>query len=226
MRVIRSTRSPSPPPSSSPMTRRLRSFVSFIPSLRSSRTALKPLVVFTNSSFSWPQRFDASCPAWEFFPSRRLLRSSVRDASSSRECNPSIFVLILSTSASDRSFAASSANMRFPPVLTSLDSSASRVLVVETSLDISEAVILKFRSSARAGFCCCCCLAFCGLIVADASPDVCCCCPSARRELISLCGTARARAMNSAVLSAMVSNETLWISPRLPVAPLPLRSSC
>jgi len=84
----------------------LRSFVSFIPSLLSSRTALKPLVVFTNSSFSWPQRFDASCPAWEFFPSRRLLRSSVREASSSRECNPSIFVLILSTRASDRSFAA------------------------------------------------------------------------------------------------------------------------
>lgn len=129
-------------------------------------------------------------------------------------------------STSPCSLLTSSANMRFPPVLTSLDSSASRVLVVETSLDISEAVILKFRSSARAGFCCCCCLAFCGLIVADASPDVCCCCPSARRELISLCGTARARAMNSAVLSAMVSNETLWISPRLPVAPLPLRSSC
>ena len=71
-----------------------------------------------------------------------------------------------------RSLLTSSANMRFPPVLTSLDSSASRVLVVETSLDISEAVTLKFRSSARAGFCCCC--LFCGL-VADASPDVCCC---------------------------------------------------
>mmetsp|Transcript_26982 Transcript_26982/g.64795 ORF Transcript_26982/g.64795 Transcript_26982/m.64795 type:complete len:286 (+) Transcript_26982:646-1503(+) len=203
---------PSAPPSPPPITLRFLSFVSFIPSLRSSKTALKPLVVLTKSSFNCPTRLLASIPAWEFFPRRRFERSSVTLASSNLECKPSILDLMRSTSTSARSLADSSANMRVPPapVLTRRDSSASNEDVVETSLEISDAAWRNVRSSARAGlFCCCCCCCEEGAGRPPASPpdgwvlvEV---EPPARMELMApVAGMERASEKNSSVRSAIV----------------------